>query len=131
MTKKWESGQSLVETIAALGVVVIIIFALISITTISIRNATFAKNQALATKYAQKSIEEARELRDRYTGDFFDTGSSVYSDCISPGLPPSPFTLTRDCDLETPDRMMVQVTASWTDAKGDHQSELTTYLTRW
>ncbi len=133
MTKK-ESGQSLVEILAALGVVILVILALVVIATASIRNATFAKNQSLANKYAQEAIERARELRDRNTDKFFDTSSAAYADCIAPPPIVSPFLLTRTCTLEgVPgnEKMTVEVVVSWTDGKGEHQSKLTTYLTKW
>lgn len=127
--KKQEKGQSLIEVLAALGVVVLVLLALITVTTISIRNATFAKNQSLATSYAQELIEEARDLRDSNKETFF-TDESLCDLAPDPDSAP-PFTLERVCTLVGGDKMQVLVTVTWTDAKGDHKSELYTELTRW
>jgi len=122
--KKQETGQSLIEVLAALAVVIIVILALIAVVTTSIRNATFAKNQSLATQYAQEAIEKVRVFRDEEPDSFFA------------GSCPSPETLTGfnqtiSCQTEAEGRVKVIVTVSWTDAKGIHQSQLTTYLTKW
>lgn len=127
--KKKTSGQSLIEVLAALGVVVLVILALITVTTISIRNATFAKNQSLATSYAQELIEEARNLRDSDREAFFTDESLCDLAPDSDSAPP--FTLERICTLVGGDKMQVLATATWTDSKGDHQSELYTELTKW
>ncbi|MBU3957076.1 prepilin-type N-terminal cleavage/methylation domain-containing protein [Patescibacteria group bacterium] len=125
--KKRRNGQSLIEVLAALAVVVIVILALITVTTISIRNATFAKNQSLATNYAQELIEKARDLRDSDKEAFF-TDESL---CDKPTDSVPPFTLERVCTLVGEDKMQVLATATWTDAHGDHKSELYTELTKW
>ena len=125
--KKQEKGQSLIEVLVALALVVLVILALIAVTTISVRNATFAKNQSLATNYAQEAIEGARELRDSDKETFFtnDDAPCDKTDSISP------FELTRECNLVGSDKMTILVTVTWTDAKGDHKSELYTELTKW
>lgn len=125
--KKREKGQSLIEILAALAVVIIVILALVAVTTVSIRNATFAKNQSLATKYAQELIEEARELRNSDKDAFFANPAS----CDKTDVSISPFTIERVCTKEGTDKMRVEATVSWTDAKGEHQSQLTTFLTKW
>lgn len=125
--RKRTAGQSLIEVLAALGVVVLVILALITVTTISIRNATFAKNQSLATNYAQELIEEARDLRDTNKEIFFTSDSF----CDKPTSTIPPFKLKRECTLVPGDTMQVLATVTWTDAKGDHKSELYTELTKW
>lgn len=125
MTRK-ESGQSLIEVLAALAVVILVVLALVMVVTTSIRNATFAKNQSLATKYAQEAIEKVRAFRDEDPDSFF-AGS-----CLSPeDLSGFGFDQTIDCLIEGEDKVKVTVAVSWTDAKGEHQSALSTYLTKW
>ncbi|MCL4366052.1 hypothetical protein M1437_02390 [Patescibacteria group bacterium] len=60
-----EKGQSLVEVIVAIVVSILVIQALVIVTILSIRNASFSKNSAQATKLAQGGIEQIRILRDR------------------------------------------------------------------
>jgi len=124
--KKQESGQSLIEVLAAIAVIVLVILALITATTISVRNTTFSSKQSLATKYAQETIEEVRASRDRDPDSFF-AGSCPSVEAIEG------FTRTVLCepDPDVEDRVKVTVIVSWEDAKGIHQSDLKTYLTRW
>jgi len=132
--KKYESGQSIIELLAALAVFTLVVVALMMVTTISVRNATFAKNQALATKYGQASIEEARDLRDNNKGDFFDTSSAVYNFCDerSDGEIGDSFTIDRICEYQPAEkRMKVTVNVTWKDARGTHQSALSTFLSKW
>lgn len=60
-----EKGQSLMELVVVIAVIVIVIGALVFATIASLRNSTFAKNQAQATKLAQEGIETVRTGRDR------------------------------------------------------------------
>lgn len=125
-----EKGQALIEIMVALAVMVIVILALVQVTTISIRNATFAKNRALATKYTQEWIEEARKSRDEDLDNFF-----VIDFCDSWDNDPNGkeiFDRDRDCTLDVGGEIMtVEVTVSWTDAVGPHESRLETHLTNW
>ena len=65
MHKIRERGQSLVELVIVIAVVAIVVGGLVFATIASIRNATLAKNQAQATKYAQEALERVRTARDR------------------------------------------------------------------
>lgn len=60
-------GQTMIELIIVLALVVIVVGALTFATIASLRNAQFAKNQAQATKLAQEGLEKLRSLRDRDT----------------------------------------------------------------
>lgn len=60
-----QSGQSLLEVVTASAVGILVVAALTYATIFSLRNATFAKNSAQATKLAQEGIEKVRTLRDR------------------------------------------------------------------
>lgn len=60
-----QSGQSLLELVVVITVIVIVVSALVFATIASLRNATFARNQAQATKLAQEALERVRIGRDR------------------------------------------------------------------
>lgn len=60
-----QRGQSLIEVIIAVTVGVLVLTALTFATIFSIRNASFSKNSAQATKLAQEGIEKVRTGRDR------------------------------------------------------------------
>jgi len=125
---KKNQGQSLIEMVVAIGVVMIIIVALVAVATISVRNANFSRNQSLATKYAQEGIEEARRLRDEEGNNFFIDNPSG---CNITDTPAEGFSRQRTCSFDGDKTMTVTVVVSWTDAKGTHKSELTTRLTKW
>lgn len=58
-------GQTLVEVIIALGIVVVLAVGLISASLITQRASRTAKNNAQATKLVQQNIEQMRIYRDR------------------------------------------------------------------
>ncbi|GEM_PF-1303462 len=60
-----EKGQSLAEVIVATAVGILVVSALTFATIFSLRNATYAKTSAQATKLAQEGIEGVRVGRDR------------------------------------------------------------------
>jgi type II secretory pathway pseudopilin PulG len=57
-------GQSLLELVVGLGLVVLIVSALAFSTISGLRNSQFSKNQAQATKYAQEYIERVRTIKN-------------------------------------------------------------------
>jgi len=126
---KKNNGQSLVEMVIAVGILVLVILALVAVTTVSVRNASFSRNQALATKYAQEAIEKVRAYREQNTWENFKNNCSSVISGISL---PSPFSFGSETGcICKDDSCEVKVIVSWTDAKGTHKSELTTYLTKW
>jgi Tfp pilus assembly protein PilV len=62
---KNQQGQSLIEVVIALSIAIVVAVAFTNVTITSVRNAQFAKNQNLATKYAQQTIEYIRAIRDQ------------------------------------------------------------------
>lgn len=70
----WQAGQTLVEVLVAITVVVIVLGAFAIATIVSIRNAQFSQNQAQATKLAQEGIDKIKLGRSKdvnvfYSGD--------------------------------------------------------------
>lgn len=124
-----KNGQSLIEVLFALGIAVVIIVALVSVTIGSLRNAQFAQNQVLATKYANEGMEKIRAYRDQNDWTIFTGGCNGYN----AGSVPTPFTRNISCQQVGGDtnKRKVTVTVSWTDSAGPHQSELVSYFTKW
>lgn len=134
-----EKGQSLIEVLATLAVAVIVILAWVQVIITSIRNTAFAKNQALATRHAQETIERVRAYRDE-----LDDWTLFVTNCQPSDLPSLPSLFERSIDCYPPDNPAegtggcagndsceVKVTVSWTDSQGTHGSELKTRLTNW
>jgi len=125
--KASNKGQTLVEILLAVAAAGLVLIGLIRVVTISLRNAQFAKNQALATRYAQETMEIIRAYRDQNSWSVF----SQESNCENPsGLSslPSIFNRSIDCSVNG-DRVTVTVTVSWNNNK--HKSELISYFTKW
>lgn len=88
-------GQTLIEVVIVIAVMVIVVSALTFATIASLRNAQFAKNQSLATKWAQDGIEKVRSIRDRDVDQAirYDKGDGTFVTKFS-GLYPAPISLT-------------------------------------
>lgn len=133
-----EKGQSLVEMIVAIAVMMVVVVSLISVATTSLRNASFSRDQSLATKYAQDAIENVRAYRDQNPWRTFTSNCETILTGI---VLPSPFSFSPGLDCYVPggvdncseaeQNCEVKVVVSWADAKGTHKSELTTRLTNW
>ena len=58
-------GQSLIEAVAAVALTAVVVVVLSGLAIASVRNAYFAKQQNLASFYAQQGIELTRSIRDQ------------------------------------------------------------------
>jgi type II secretory pathway pseudopilin PulG len=135
MKKLKNRGQSLIEVLTALAIAVLVIIALVAGVTFAIRNLTHAKNQALATQYAQEGLEMARKARDVNPTAFF-----VADLCDSWDIQPVDgiFHRTWDCsynsgDVDDPsdDSMDITVVVSWDEGAKTQTTTLVTKLTNW
>jgi len=122
-----KSGQSIVEVIVALALIAMVVLGLVKVTVNSINNATFARDQRAATKYAQEGIENARKCKEENEVAFWNKSCPTLSQ-------PTDTKFTRTITytiIEDKQKMNVLVEVSWNDSKGNHKSSLTTNLTRW
>ncbi len=143
-----EKGQTLLEVLVALAVVVLVIVALIKATTYSLKGSDFSKTQALATRYAQEAIEWTRAERDKSWDNLADRSSadgSTYcltslswpgaGGCSESGFLEADNRFKREVVLKNVggegNRIEVRVEVSWQDASGEHHSRLETYLSNW
>jgi len=140
-----QKGQSLIEAVATLGIILLILTGIITATTYSIRNSNYAKTQSQATKYATELTEWFRSQRDDQdwatflartnTYCFNDvsiewpiiTGACSVSDYSLESKYKREATLTR----ASASAVTINITVSWQDESGIHQSNLETYLTQW
>jgi len=136
LSKKIQSGQSLIEVLTALAVVLLVIVALIRATTSSMKGSDFAKTQSSATSYGQEAIEWIRAERDK---DWNNLSPNTYclnslswsgGSCTTYGLDGK---FKRESILSDGGggKIKVEVKVSWQDSSGEHQSVLTTYLSNW
>lgn len=65
--KNQQSGQSLIEVIIALGVLMVLVVGFTNIVLTSLQNATYARNQEIANQFARNAMEVVRVIRDQST----------------------------------------------------------------
>ncbi len=145
--KIYNKGQSLFEVVLALALSTLIIVALVSLVSNSIRNSSYSRNKTYATRYTQEATEWLRGERD---GDW-DVFSTNFLFCPTPPHVQCLDTLAwGKCDIcgdtefvdnifkrevsfsdiET-NSVTVEVATYWTDSQGIHEVRSNTILTDW
>jgi Tfp pilus assembly protein PilV len=134
MKKKFNEGQSLLEIVLVIGIASVVLVGLTKATTVSLRNAQFAKNKTLATKYAQETMEKIRAYRDQNDWNTFKGCSPSLSSLPEPfeGVPVVICHCyaghdSRPCDAADVDKVEVEVTILWET----HEVELVSFFTKW
>ena len=136
MRKRWQNknlvlGQSIIEVVIALALMILVVLGLVKVTVSSINNSAFARDQQTATKYAQEALESARKCKEKNEAAFWENPGS-----LCPALPEiSDSRFEREityADESGPDglKMHVETIVSWSDNRGTHQSRLETYLSK-
>lgn len=147
LSKKYK-GTSLIEVLIALGFAMLVLVTLTAMTIRSIKSATFAKNNAFATKLAQDGMEWLRNQRDKTSWPTMDSlhANHCANDLIV--FPPVMFCSDSACDYSIyntfkrcidfslwgpgcPNGKKIAVKVTWTDSTGIHSSEQTTCLSNW
>lgn len=134
-------GQSLVEVIVAVGIVILLVTGLLVGTTNAIRSSQFSTMKSRATRYSQEGLEITRNLRDT-SWVSFSAKSGPW--CLSEdgtwtqGNPTCPvnianrFTRTMTFTWDAGNnRMKVDSLVSWKDGVAVHTSQIITYFTQW
>lgn len=149
-------GQSLFEVVVAIAISALVIGAIVSLATISIRNSTYSKNQSLASGYAQQATEWLRGQRDTNIANFIakagpQNGTTTYclpdltdltsltpvgtpASCSNPIANTSftryvSFKPTTSPTAKT--LIETDVTVFWTDSQGTHEVTSATDFTDW
>ncbi len=130
-------GQSLVESVVTLGVVVLLVTGLIVGTTASLRYAETSRLRTYATQYAQEGLELARKERDAGWAVFARSGTFC-ADAAGVILPNScaqidnRYTrlLTYSYDVGTQSVVVIS-TVSWIESGIQKEVILQTTLTNW
>ena len=142
MKKIFILGQSLFEVMFAIGIASLVLIAIVSLSTRSVKNSDFSRNNSLASKYAQEGAEWVRQERDTSTdwSTFVTgrTGSDIQIGNLSWSGGGNPITNTifnrfvrMDLDLVDPNIANVTVKVTWEDGSGQHEVSNSTKLTNW
>lgn len=136
-----ESGQTLVEIVISLGIVLLLIAGLIVSTTAAVHTSDQDRVRSQSVQYAQEGLELTRELRDSNWSTFqarsglwcLDKTNTWTQGGISCPVNINNFfsrgvTFTWNSGAS---RMEITSTVSWQDGSAIHQSQLTTYFTQW
>lgn len=137
------NGQSLVEVLASLGMVILIVAALVNLVTASLRSSNYAKTASQANKFAQEAIEWTRSLRDR-AADWDSFKASVLGIRCLTNITSWP-TSSAACGendfvgttifkrealiSEDGAKLNVKITVKWKDQVGEHKSQVETIFT--
>jgi type II secretory pathway pseudopilin PulG len=140
------SGQTLVEAIVVIGLVVLLVTGLISGTTGSMRSSQNVRARSEATKYASEGVELLRIMRDTNWTTFsaYNGGFCFGSDGALTSIPPEPLTCGTNITTETnklmrtvtfslpsPGTVQVNVSVYYQDGSTERSVHLDTYFTDW
>ncbi|MCX6792391.1 MAG: hypothetical protein NT149_05145 [Candidatus Gottesmanbacteria bacterium] len=143
-----QQGQSLIEMIVIVGMVVLLVTGIVAGTTASLSRSETSQTRSSALSFAQAGIELARGIRDNGWNTFVTMGSSGGAKyCVNSNSPPewtesetctpnidSKFTRSVTLELTPASGMKVTSKVAWgdtTDPLNKNKVELTTYLTQW
>ncbi|KKS95519.1 MAG: hypothetical protein UV71_C0006G0018 [Microgenomates group bacterium GW2011_GWC1_43_13] len=146
LTFGYQRGQSLFELVVAIAISALIVVAMVSLATNSIKNSQFSKNKALASSYAQQATEWLRGERD---SDFVAFKNNVelsmypskrclnnlvwtINQCGSEIMDGTPFKREVIFKYSDGDTVInADITVSWTDSGGTHDVRSSTNFSNW
>ncbi|MFC1625462.1 hypothetical protein ACFL1Q_00265 [Patescibacteria group bacterium] len=128
-----------------MGVSTLIIVALVALTAVSIRNATYSKNKTLASRYNQEAVEWLRGERDKDFDTFVGNATNIVW-CISElnwesntrcsssqKIESTPFVREVEFSVDTAEKTIIEanVSVAWEDSQGMHDVRSSTNFTDW
>ncbi len=138
-----QQGQTMVEIIVAIGVVVLLATGLIAGATITIKSAQFGKSKTLAARYSQEALEKARSLRDSGWESFVLYGSpsgkqwcldklGIWTETsVSCPVNIDNFYTRSVIFVWQEPNMKVDVATTWLDGTKIYRVDMGTILTQW
>jgi len=130
-------GQSLVESVITLGVVILLVTGLVVGTTSALKYAQSSRARSTATQYASEGLELARRERDTSWSSFARNGSFCVD--ATGSIPSEPCsllenkysrTVTYDFD-DAAESVAVTSVVSWPEGAEIKEISLQTTLTNW
>ncbi|MBI2327020.1 hypothetical protein HYU92_01765 [Candidatus Curtissbacteria bacterium] len=146
-------GQTLIEVVVAMAIVVLLGISIISINLVTQKSARSARNNVQATNLASQNIEQMRVFRDRKGFSALTDATCYYLANAYTNPDPNTWSLTacsgppyegesislnnttfrRKIDISTvvAGKKQVRVTVVWQDSGGAQSVLATTFLTLW
>ncbi len=147
MKRNFSPGQTLMEVVIAMALIVVASIALVSTSIFTQKTSRSANAQTQATKLAEESIEQIRVVRDRRGYGFLSTGACkvvnstsadpnnwFVTDCVLPGEQISlvnNITFNRRIDISEITagvKKKATVYVTWQESGGTNIVESTTFL---
>jgi len=144
---KFSKGQSLIEVVVAVGAMSLLLVALLTTVSLSVKNSRVAKDRNQAVALAQEGVELMRTYRDVSYTNFealADTTSYdlpynwTVGDGLSTGCQVDSFSIRdfyRRCvvldDSGIVDGVEVEVTVEWQEGSKVNQVVQTTRMSKW
>jgi Tfp pilus assembly protein PilV len=138
------SGQALVESLVTLGLVVVLVTGLLSLTAKSLSAGQFSKYKSTAVGYASDALEIVRKERDTGWFAFYakatgggntwclsDTGVWTAAVGSCPVNVNSFYIRSVTYTTSGATKVIIDATVSWADGSTTHSTALRTYLTQW
>jgi len=142
------AGQSLFEVVFAIAVASLVITGIVSLSTTSVRNATFARNKSLASRFTQEASEWLRGERDSGWDSFASRAAllpgttwclrdtswpGADGSCGSSDFITGTSIFKREATLTeiSANDIQADIIASWQDAQGVHEVRNVTRFTDW
>ena len=138
-------GETLIEIVLAIGLAVMVLFALVVLGSSSIKTGTSSSRRSVAEKLSSSGIEAIRYLRD--TNGFDNLSNGCYKidpDQIVDNLACDTWDALTLADGSKYDRKIevadyagsstmkkVTATSKWVESGGDKQVVISTVLTKW
>ena len=137
-----ERGQSMVEVVVAVGLILAAMTALLSLGVVSLRGASFGISKIKATRLANEELELVRAYRDTvgWAGFVLDlgecgSGCHIASDltAVTSGTEPVAESFTRCFTVvaEGGSKMRITAVVNWTDQSGERDVTLSSVLADW
>jgi len=128
---KSQKGQTLVEVLAGLGMILIVVTALIGMGIVALKASTSARNRTVAAKLANEGMELVRSARDQNTWTAFLVLSWPDEDIEVDGDGTDDFTRETDTSSAGAGKELVEVVVKWDESSGEKSTSVTSFLTDW
>ena len=135
-----QRGQTLVEVLAGLGMILIVVTALIGMGVVALKASTSARNRTVAAKLASEEMELVRGFRDSegfsdLSAEVVNCGTNCYvsGSSVIAGTETVQTNFTRYFTLSTvvAGKIKVIATVEWPESSGTKTTSVTSYLTDW